>query len=121
MDLGGTTTCAYDPARKLFVRTGSNTVPFQFWDVNFAAPVNPDKAVQVDSTIATLQSWITAQSFDMHNCALEFDPTRHTFPLWCGGGTIWRLHEPPTNTTSGWTATWQSSGRTSRLRSPTRG
>jgi hypothetical protein len=43
----------------------------------------------------------------MHNCALEFDPTRSKFPIWCGGPTIWNLQEPTANTTSGWTVVQQ--------------
>jgi len=102
----GQTTCGYDPVRKLFVRTGNNTTPFQFWDVTTPGPTNPDQNVQIESTIAGLQSWLSAQSLNIQKCALEFDPGRGTFPLWCGGGVIWELHEPPAgNTVSGWTVT----------------
>jgi hypothetical protein len=104
--VSGQTTCGYDPARKLFVRTGSNSVPFQFWDLTTPGPTNPDHSVQIDSTIASLQKWLTAQSLNIQNCAIEFDPVRGDFPLWCGAGVVWELHEPPsTNTTSGWTVT----------------
>ena len=103
----GTKTCGYDPARKLFVRSGTNTTPFFFWDLTTPGPNNFDQTVQVDSTIAGFLSWLTANAFDMHNCAFEFDPTRHDFPIWCGGPTIWRLKEPATNTTSGWTVVQQ--------------
>jgi hypothetical protein len=102
----GQITCGYDPVRKLFVRTGNNTVPFQFWDLTAASPSNPDHSVQIDSTIASLQAWLSAQNVNIQNCGLEFDPGRGTFPLWCGSGVIWELHEPAAaNTTSGWTVT----------------
>lgn len=102
----GQTTCGYDPARKVFVRTGNNSVPFQFWDLTTPGPTNPDRSVQIDSTIASLQTWLTAQNLNIQNCAIEFDPVRGVFPLWCGAGPIWELHEPPSaNTTSGWTVT----------------
>jgi hypothetical protein len=102
----GQTTCGYDPARKVFVRTGNNSVPFQFWDLTTPGPTNPDRNVQIDSTIASLQAWLSAQSLNIQNCALEFDPVRGDFPLWCGTGPVWELHEPPSaNTTSGWTVT----------------
>ncbi|MEP6997522.1 MAG: Ig-like domain-containing protein, partial [Betaproteobacteria bacterium] len=102
----GQTTCGYDPVRKLFVRTGNNTAPFQFWDLTSPDPANPDKNVQIESTIANLQSWLSAQGINIQNCALEFDPSRGTFLLWCGGGAIWELHEPPSsNTVSGWSVT----------------
>jgi hypothetical protein len=102
----GQTTCGYDPVRKLFVRTGSNTAPFQFWDLTTPGPTNADRDVQIESTIAGLQAWLSAQSLNIQNCGLEFDPGRGTFPLWCGAGVVWELHEPAAgNTTSGWTVT----------------
>ena len=102
----GITTCGYDPTRKLFVRTGTNTTPFVFWDLTKAGPTNLDQLIQVDPTIASLQSWLTAQGLNIANCAIKFDPVRHTFPLWCGAATIWELHSPAAgNTASGWTIT----------------
>ena len=104
----GITTCGYDPTRKLFVRTGNNAVPFAFWDLTKAGPANSDQLVQVDATIAGLQSWLTSQGLNLENCALKFDPVRQTFPLWCGTATIWELHAPVGgNTPSGWTITQQ--------------
>ncbi len=100
----GTTTCGYDPARKLFVRTGNNSIPFLFWDVTVPGLANRDQVVAVDASIASFQAWLAAQSFDLQNCALDFDPVRHSFPLWCGGPVTWDLHDPPAgNTTTGWT------------------
>ena len=102
----GITTCGYDPTRKLFVRTGTNTSPFVFWDLTKAGPTNSDQLVQIDPTIASLQSWLTAQGLNIANCAIKFDPVRRTFPLWCGAATIWELHSPAAgNTASGWTIT----------------
>src|SRR6185437_15573921 len=96
--------CGYAPARKLFVRTGDNSTPFSFWDLTTAGPNNFDQKVQIDATIAGLQSWLMQQGLDIKNCALEFDPVRDTFLLWCGAATIWELHPPPVlNTSSGWT------------------
>jgi hypothetical protein len=107
--VGGQTTCGYDPVRKLFVRTGNNTTPFQFWDVTTPGLSNPDRSVQIESTIASLQSWLSAQNINIQNCALEFDPGRGTFPLWCGAGVVWELHEPASgNGISGWTVTKRS-------------
>ena len=95
--------------RKLFVRTGNNTTPFQFWDVTTPGLGNPDRSVQIEATIASLQSWLSAQNLNITNCALEFDPGRGTFPLWCGAGVVWELHEPPSgNGISGWTVTQRS-------------
>ena len=101
---GGVTTCGFDPGHKLFVRTGTNAVPFLFWDLRTPGPTNFDKIVQVDSTIASFQSWLSSKGLDIQNCSLEYDPTRGTFMLWCGAGTIWELTPPASgNTTTGWT------------------
>jgi len=100
------TTCGLDAGRKLFVRTGNNSLPFIFWDLTNPGPSNFDQKVQIDSTIAGLQSWLAANSLKIENCALKFDPGRHTFLLWCGAATIWELHAPAGgNTASGWTIT----------------
>ena len=104
--VAGQTTCGYDPGHKLFVRTGNNTTPFQFWDLTTAGPANPDKSVQVNASIAALQSWMSANSVNIQNCGLEYDPTRARFALWCGAGVIWELTPPASgNPTTGWTAT----------------
>src|SRR5450755_2151135 len=96
-------TCGYDPSRQLFVHTGSNAQPFFFWDLTAARPTNPDQQVQIGSSIASFQSWLASQALDVTHCALEFDPSRDTFPLWCGTGAIWELSAPTTNSASGWT------------------
>ena len=44
-------------------------------------PHNPDKSVQVNASIAALQSWMTANSVNIQNCGLEYDPTRGRFVL----------------------------------------
>jgi hypothetical protein len=104
--VSGQTTCGYDPARKLFVRTGTNSVPFVFWDATTPGPTNDDKSVAIDSTIASLQAWMSSSGINIQNCGLEFDPTRDVFPLWCGAATVWELRAPPGgNTTTGWTIT----------------
>ena len=108
------TTCGYDPVRKLFVRTGTNAFPFSFWDLTTPGPNNLDQWVQVDATIAGMQSWMASKSIDMLGCALEFDPVRQTFSFWCGADTIWELHPPPAgNTASGWTVTQRPPSSTS--------
>jgi hypothetical protein len=108
----GQTACAYDPARKLFVRLGTNAQPFSFWDLTSPGPVNDDRAIAIDSTIANLQSWLAAQSLDLQNCGFKFDPGRHTYLLWCGAGTVWELHAPASNTASGWSVSKLAPGGT---------
>jgi hypothetical protein len=108
VSVSGTITCGYDPVRRLFVRTGTNAIPFVFWDLTTASPTNPDKQVQVDSTIAGFQSWLAGRSLNIQNCALEFDPMRGTFPVWCGAGVVWELRPPASNTVTGWTIVQRS-------------
>ena len=49
------------------------------------------------------QSWLTAQTFDIQKCGMEFDPVRRTFPIWCGGGVTWELSPPAGgNSIAGW-------------------
>ena len=104
--VAGQITCGYDPVHKLFVKTGSNTTPFQFWDLTNPGLTNYDQSVQVNTSIAALQSWMSANSVNIQNCGLKYDPTRGAFVLWCGANVIWKVTPPATgNTTSGWTAT----------------
>jgi hypothetical protein len=104
--VAGQTTCGYDPVRNLFVRTGNNSIPFQFWDLTTPGPLNPDQSVQVNASIGALQSWMSANSINIQNCGLEYDPARGRFVLWCGASVIWEVTPPVGgNTTTGWVAT----------------
>ena len=49
--VSGQTACGYDPVHRLFVRTGNNTTPFQFWDLTNPGPANYDQTVQVNASI----------------------------------------------------------------------
>ena len=113
---GGTmqTTCALDPGRALFVRTNMANAPFAYWDLTTAGASNPDHIVATNASIASLQSWLSTNGFDITNCGLEFDPVRKTFPLWCGGTTVWELQPPAGgNVETGWTAVQRASPSTS--------
>ena len=65
----GMTTCAYDPVKRVFVRTGDDATPFTFWDLNTAGPVNADKAVVMNASIAVFQSWLASSGLEIRNCA----------------------------------------------------
>jgi hypothetical protein len=108
----GQTACGYDPGRKLFVRLGTNAQPFSFWDLTNPGVVNFDQVVAIDSTIAGLQAWLSANSLDIQNCGFKFDPTRQGYLLWCGAGTLWSLQPPAANVTGGWSVTKVSPGGT---------
>ena len=99
------TTCAYDPANKLFVRTGVSGKPFVFWDLTFPSPTNRDQAVDNTGSIAAFDAWLTANGKSVTNCGLDFDPVAGQHAVWCGGGSVWMLQSPPGNGKSGWTIT----------------
>ena len=87
---------AYDPVRKLFVRTGPATAPITYWDLNFAAPNNRDAvAIPID-----LSGGLNAS---LRSAGIEFDPVRNVFMVWYGGGDVWKLTPPTPVATSGWT------------------
>ena len=106
----GMTSCAYDASRQLFVRTNAAEAPFAYWDLTTPGATNADHLVAIEPSIAALQSWLAANGFDIHNCGLEFDPVRRTFPLWCGGTAVWDLQPPAGgNVETGWTAMQRAS------------
>ncbi len=97
------TTCAVDPVRKVFVRTGNNTKPFVYWNLATAGPTNKDQAVVVSDSVATFSSWLGATGKSMRLCAIDYDPNRQHFVLWCGDGALWSLVPPSTIAPTGWT------------------
>jgi hypothetical protein len=97
------TACGYSPERKLFVRTGNLTYPFDFWDITNAGPSNRDQLVQVNPSIAAFADWLAATGKVIQNCGLDYDPGDGSFAVWCGGVSVWRLRPPPTNVAAGWT------------------
>jgi len=102
----GQTVCSYDPERKLMVRLGSKTRPFIFWDVNTPSATyygNPDKVAGYTEAGGGLAAALNAGTFEISNCALDFDPVRRNHVLWCGASNVWRLTPPATNSTTGWT------------------
>lgn len=79
---------AFDPSRKLFVRTGSAAAPFVFWDLRQAGPDNADQIVVPA---------IEGGAFDFSSLpwhGMDFDPVRDAFVLWGGGASVWQLLPP---------------------------
>jgi hypothetical protein len=96
------TSCSYDARKKLLVRTGSNGVPFQFWDLNTPGSSNKDQSVEVTGSLAVFRDWLTSRKVDIRYCALDFDPIRAHHVLWCGKGQLWALEGPSANVPYGW-------------------
>jgi hypothetical protein len=88
---------AYDPDLNVYVRTaiGSTGSIFFYWDLNKAAPDNPNVIfVPTDLTA----DW----KFD-RGYGLDFDPVRGQYLLWGGTGDVWALRAPATASAQGWT------------------
>ncbi len=105
---GTTSTCAYDSGRKIFLSTNENEgQPFVFWNLATPGPNNRDVLfTPVDPTGEFMTLW-NSGALKTFDCALDFDPVRANYKLWCGDGRIWVLSPPSTSpvTSAGWTIT----------------
>jgi hypothetical protein len=87
---------AYDPVRKIFVRTGPWPQPITYWNLHLAAPNNKDAvAVPVDLSGGLNPS--------LRSAGIDYDPVRGGFMVWLGGGDVWKLTAPTPLATTGWT------------------
>jgi hypothetical protein len=103
------TVCGIDPVRKLLVRTGTNAIPFIYWNLATPGPNNRDvRFTPVDPTgeFATL---LSSNALNMQNCGFDFDPVRSRFVMWCGDGRVWAITPPATASPTGWTIVKQRS------------
>lgn len=99
---GSQTTCAYDPFGRTLVRTGTNSVPFVYWNLNTPGPNNRDVTFSPDDPTSEFAALRASTGFAISRCALDFDTKRRTYALWCGGGTVWTLEPPATLSPAGW-------------------
>ncbi len=102
-------TCGYDPINKIFLKTtGVNSKPLYFWDLRPERATNKDQAVVVEGSISNLVQWLnnftTTTGKSIRHCALDFDPNRKNFLLWCGSTQVWRIIPPNPLSTLGWRA-----------------
>lgn len=101
----GQTTCAHDPVANIVLRTGNNTSPFLYWDLATAGPSNNDRKVSVTGSVADFVTWLNYIGRLVHHCAMDYDPNRAHFLLWCGAGEVWSVVPPNPLSTEGWTVT----------------
>ncbi|WP_418647175.1 DNRLRE domain-containing protein [Thauera butanivorans] len=99
----GQTTCAHDPILNIVLRTGTNANPFYFWDLNPERITNRDQRVAVVGSVRDLSDWLTDAGKAITHCAIDYDPVRSEFLLWCGTGEVWSIVPPSTPTGDGWT------------------
>ena len=99
----GQMTCALDQKAGLFVKSGPMTKPFTYWNLATASPTNGDKAVVINASINGFLNWLAANSLKITHCALDHDPVRSRFLVWCGGGSVWTLTPPADKSPNGWT------------------
>lgn len=105
----GQPSCGYDPDAMVFLKTtGLNSKPLYFWDLRPERITNRDQAVVVEGSISNLVQWLnnftTSTGKSLRDCALDFDPNRKNFLLWCGTAEVWRITPPNPLSTLGWAA-----------------
>ena len=103
------TVCAYDPVRKVLVRTGTNATPIVYWSLAAPGINNKDARATVVDPTGEFNSLIASNAINMQNCGMDFDPLRDDFVLWCGDGRVWVLTPPTPIATTGWTIVKQPS------------
>lgn len=98
----GQMTCALDASNRIFLKTGPASKPLTFWDLAQSSSSNRDKVVERNDSINAFIAWLADNSFDITRCALDHDPARSQFLMWCGGKTIWSIRPPADRGTAGW-------------------
>lgn len=99
----GQTVCTYDPVQKVFVKLGSGSTPFTYWDTT--APggnTNYEKTVAYIEPTGEFLTRLANREIDMRYCGFDFDPQRRQYALWCGGSEVWMLTPPASMSTTGW-------------------
>ena len=97
------TVCAIDPVHKVLLRTGTNAVPFVYWNLASPGVNNKDARATVMDPTGEFGSLLASNALSMQNCGLDFDPVRSAFVLWCGDGRVWAITPPSPLAPTGWT------------------
>lgn len=98
---GGQGTCAYDPVRKLFLSTHLKT-PFIYWTLHNQVPNNLDTLVTPTDPTGEFPTLVSSGAISLARCALDHDPVRGNFKLWCADGRVWTVKPPTPLGASGW-------------------
>lgn len=96
----------YAPDLNLFMRTGTSTNPFMFWDLGQAGPTNGEVWIRpTDLTNGRFPySYITKMG-------LDYDPINQRFLIWGGGSDVYALaHDESSPLSTGWTLSLLTEG-----------
>lgn len=85
---GGRGAAAYDPERKLYIKTYTATKQFTFWDLTNPGPNNRN----MTATLASVPAGFTMSSL----YGMEYDPVRKRMLLWAGGALSTSSTSEPT-------------------------
>lgn len=100
---GAQPACAYDPVQKVFFRKlGSNTFPFDYWDLNTAGPFNSQIKPTVTDPTGEFDTLLATNNITASLCGMDFDPVRRKYALWCRDGRVWMITPPATLGPTGW-------------------
>ena len=86
---------AYDPFRKIFLRTAESTITY--WTLT--APGDSNENVIVNPVVTSG----TFPFSSLRQYGLDFDPVRKVFVLWAGLNDVWALRAPANLATGTWT------------------
>lgn len=98
---GGQGTCAFDPERRLFLSTHLKT-PLIYWRLNNLVPNNLDTLVTPTDPTGEFPTLLASNAISMARCAIDFDPVRKDFKLWCADGRVWTITPPTPLAAAGW-------------------
>jgi hypothetical protein len=104
--LFGQPSCGYDAQRKLFVkRAGRQSAGglFAYWDLSSPGTANEE----VVFTPTDQSGEYNYGALLLYMCAMDFDPVRRKYPIWCSDGRVWMMTAPATNSPNGWVITKQ--------------
>jgi len=97
------TACAYDPVRKILLRTGSDSWPFVYWDTSKSGWNNLNVKFKPTDPTGEFPTLLAGTNNMMYSCGLDFDPLLNKFALWCGDGRVWMVTPPAALSANGWT------------------
>ena len=111
----GFAAAAYDPNRRLFVRTHTvnfnDTPPIEYFDLTG----NSGPEGKSVFTLSGEQTEFLSSFAAKNDFSIDFHPPSNSFLLWNGGTTVWQLTPPEPIATTGWQVTQLTTPASSSL------